>query len=422
MSFNGSGLWIAMESFGTGNCYISADGINFTQQVAASGSLYSSKIQWLSSAGLFIAGLKTDATHWISTSPDGITWTPRVTPDWPAMGNFLDIACNDDMAVVVGEGSNQLIYSADGITWTLVVIATPSMCVTWSSDRSEFFALNSFFGNGYTSPDGITWTAQGIVAALGEICLIWVGGDIQRYYITAQPTAAYGLASTHDSSVAFVTSNLDGAVTEGMAYSQIAYLAPYNRFVLGIDSTTGIAYSTARPNDLKALSDNIRVRGSPVSIGSYSAYSTTAITNTAVETTLVPATSLGSLAFQALQFVGMSIRLRMVLAVTSTAGDTLTIRIKNQAGTLQTLVFVIGALGTAQPLDIDAIITLRAASVANISTRANVDAAVAKVQINTGTWNPAIANTISITGQWGLALSSVTTNTLDLVTNFRNSA
>ncbi len=94
----------------------------------------------------------------VATSPDGITWTERSTPD----GEWYDLAYGNGVYVVTGSGgTNRLISSTDGITWTA---RTPVGYTLWAAVA---------FGNGIfvavsqdgtdrvmTSTDGVTWTAR----------------------------------------------------------------------------------------------------------------------------------------------------------------------------------------------------------------------------------------------------------------------
>ncbi|MDI1288724.1 MAG: hypothetical protein PSX37_02075, partial [bacterium] len=107
--------------------------------------------------GAFVA-VSTDGDDQAMTSPDGFTWTTRATPgngtDWSSItygaGLFVAVASSGDV-----------MYSADGILWTLGT----GPAEAWSSvsyGGGTFVAV----GNAdyvITSPDGQTWSPGGSV-------------------------------------------------------------------------------------------------------------------------------------------------------------------------------------------------------------------------------------------------------------------
>jgi hypothetical protein len=114
------------------------------------------------------------------TSPDGITWTPRGTPnkeDWEGIvwnGNLF-------VAVSSGNGSNvvgsNVMTSPDGITWTTRQPANSIGYfndITWGGapGQERFVAVGS--NRVQTSPDGITWTARTAPAENWE-AIAWGG-------------------------------------------------------------------------------------------------------------------------------------------------------------------------------------------------------------------------------------------------------
>ncbi|MDO3410356.1 hypothetical protein QWJ34_11335 [Saccharibacillus sp. CPCC 101409] len=98
------------------------------------------------------------------TSPDGVNWTHRTTPDSRPLDNIYAIAYGDSGFVALGlngdeDGYDNFVYtSPDGIQWTRHVI-----------DSAYFIASEVAFGNGiylaagqgefYRSADGLNWTA-----------------------------------------------------------------------------------------------------------------------------------------------------------------------------------------------------------------------------------------------------------------------
>ena len=117
-------------------------------------------------SGLFEAAARDGTGNRVMTSPDGITWTSRTSPnnEWRSVtyGNGLFVA-------VASSGTgNRVMTSPDGITWTS---RTSTADYEW---YGVIYGYNSTYGNGLfvavaltgvdnrvmTSPDGITWTAR----------------------------------------------------------------------------------------------------------------------------------------------------------------------------------------------------------------------------------------------------------------------
>ncbi len=138
----------------------SPDGITWAPRVAAEAN------SWYSVTygnGLF-AAVSIDGTNRIMTSPDGITWTPRAVPEenwWYSItyGNGLFVA-------VAGSGTNRVMTSPDGITWTARAAAEANMWYSITYGNGLFIASAiSGMNRLMTSPDGITWTARAAAEA-----------------------------------------------------------------------------------------------------------------------------------------------------------------------------------------------------------------------------------------------------------------
>lgn len=112
-----------------------------------------------------IVGSPGAGTVYCATSPDGLTWTPRVMP---ALGNWLAVAWNGTVFCAVG-ATNAITdgtvcaTSPDGITWTGHTIIT-SKWREITSFNGLFVAVGFSFTTSLatiaTSPDGITWTSR----------------------------------------------------------------------------------------------------------------------------------------------------------------------------------------------------------------------------------------------------------------------
>ena len=97
-------------------------------------------------------------TNFIITSPNGTTWTPRTNPFTTAANC---VAWNGALWVAGGSGTYQIAYSYNGITWTGVSVSPITSISGISWGRGKWIAVG-IGSAGYTraeSADGINWTA-----------------------------------------------------------------------------------------------------------------------------------------------------------------------------------------------------------------------------------------------------------------------
>ncbi len=126
--------------------------------------------QWLSVCygnGLFVA-VANNGTNRVMTSPDGITWTSRVanTTNWLSVcyGNGLFVAVSNN-------GIDPVMTSPDGITWTSQNTPTVSLISSVCYGNGLFVAVATT-GTVLISSDGITWYNynSGVVSSWGSVC------------------------------------------------------------------------------------------------------------------------------------------------------------------------------------------------------------------------------------------------------------
>jgi len=154
-------LFVAVGYRGSnGRIANSFDGIHWKVQTNVT-PIYDS-VTWSPTLNLFVAVGGGAA----ATSPDGINWTSRTTPEniqyhsvtWsPTLNLFV--------AVAISEIANSIMTSPDGINWTSRVNPENNLLysVTWSAALNLFVAVGSYYTNDkyiITSPDGINWTGQ----------------------------------------------------------------------------------------------------------------------------------------------------------------------------------------------------------------------------------------------------------------------
>ena len=143
-----------------------------SQQVRADGTTWTARNApeanfWQSVAfgnGTFVA-VSVDGTNRVMTSSDGITWTARSVPasSWTSVtyGNGVFVA-------VAGFGTDRIMTSPDGITWTPRGSSTDSWeAITYGNNT--FVAVASMGTNRVmTSTDGITWTNRSVPTGIQQ--------------------------------------------------------------------------------------------------------------------------------------------------------------------------------------------------------------------------------------------------------------
>ena len=142
-----------------------------SQQVRADGTTWTARNAteanfWQSVAfgnGTFVA-VSVDGTNRVMTSSDGITWTARSVPasSWTSVtyGNGVFVA-------VAGFGTDRIMTSPDGITWTPRGSSTDS----WDAiayGNNTFVAVGMSTNRVMTSTDGITWTNRTVPTGIQQ--------------------------------------------------------------------------------------------------------------------------------------------------------------------------------------------------------------------------------------------------------------
>ena len=134
---------------------VRADGTTWTARSAAEANSWNGVTF---GNGTFVAVSPT-GTNRVMTSTDGISWTPRSVPasSWTSVtfGNGMFVA-------VAGFGTDRIMTSPDGVTWTTRGSSTDS----WSGityGNNTFVAVGMGATNRVmTSTDGITWTNRSV--------------------------------------------------------------------------------------------------------------------------------------------------------------------------------------------------------------------------------------------------------------------
>ena len=404
--------------------WTSTDGENWTEGGTLPASLYSNNMIYFK--GLWILGTYEGGAAYISSSDDdGKTWANDITID--TLDGITALASNDDVAVAISVLAPFVLYSTDGHTWltngTGLTVAYQTVC--YSAERKEFLALKGG-GGGFcaTSQDGKNWTEfVNSFPPAGVSYVTWVGHGINRYYGCAlDTTGTYSLWETTEAKIPFSSTQMDGAVALSQTYGWVVYMPSRNSFALGLHNPPRVAKSQARAGSIKAQSDNIRVRGAPVSTGKYSTYGDTQAFHTAAEVNIsTTPNAIGTLVYQPNIPIGMITKFDLMLALTSAAGDTLTIRYKANGNEVFNHVITVPAASTSVPCNIQTSIAYRSGSL-NAKSIEFFDGAMDIVNILGVGFTNTAALTWSVTAQWGVNLNVATMSSLYVETVFSNGA
>ncbi len=108
--------------------------------------------------GLF-AAINFNGTNRVMTSADGITWTARSAAEANA---WFSLTYGDGLFVAVStNGTNRVMTSADGATWTARAAAAANDWVSVTHGDGMYVAVSLNGANQVmTSPDGTIWTAR----------------------------------------------------------------------------------------------------------------------------------------------------------------------------------------------------------------------------------------------------------------------
>jgi hypothetical protein len=180
--YQGQTLFIAISSSITGGgvnnrIIISLDAVNWFPISVPADLLYTGIGYGIPSTGpyagqgLFVGISSSNSSQQIITSPDGITWTLRTTPEFLSLqdiefgnGTFVAVA----NGVASGASTNRVLISTDGISWTAK--ASTASTNTWNSiafGNGTFIACADTTASGtqtpyglmmYSTDNGNTWT------------------------------------------------------------------------------------------------------------------------------------------------------------------------------------------------------------------------------------------------------------------------
>ena len=251
----GANKFVAVASSGTGNRVMtSTDGEYWVSRPSASDSNW----QGITYADNQFVAVGSNA---VMTSPDGITWTSRTAPtgEWQAITN-----CGGLFVATATWGNNYIMSSTDGIDW---IVRSPS--TAWSHDAVACsatvprFVSVSMYGRGWSSANGTTgWSTQNPGAIVDIRTVAFGNGRFSWLEYSTNSSNRYGGYSTNgvNWSAGFTPANqwkyitYGGdkfvAVAEGGVNSRSAYSTDGANWTVGSgvpnNSWQGVAYGAGK--------------------------------------------------------------------------------------------------------------------------------------------------------------------------------
>jgi hypothetical protein len=171
----GNGLYVAVQFSGTGNRAVtSPDGVTWTNRTTPEDNTW---VDVTYGNGLFVA-VAQDGTHRVMTSPNGIIWTAQTAADNTVA--WESVSYGNGLFVAVSTSGGKVMTSPDGITWTLITTGVPS------------FWWESTYGGGV-----FVAISNGTEGVASELMTSPIGGTtLDTYTVVPEITIATVAAST----------------------------------------------------------------------------------------------------------------------------------------------------------------------------------------------------------------------------------
>jgi hypothetical protein len=180
-------LFVAVAMGGVGNRVMtSPNGITWTTRVSAADNNWFG-ITWSPELSIFVVVSNTGTGNRIMTSPDGIHWLTRQSP---VDNSWQNVAWSPKLGIFAATstdgGTNRVMTSYDGITWVTRTTTTNWWNrIRWVADLGLFVAVG--INVVMYSADGITWTR--IATGISDV---WWGFDWSPELSRFVAVAAYG--------------------------------------------------------------------------------------------------------------------------------------------------------------------------------------------------------------------------------------
>ena len=152
-------LFVAVGQGGTNFISSSPDGITWSNRTIAANSAMLS-VCWSTALGIFVA-VGSGATNYSAISSDGVNWSATSSPGFQANA----VCWSPTKNIFVAVANNQAVAwtSVDGVVWSTHTLENNSWnSVCWSSPLGLFVAVGTGTSGHYaaSSPDGLTWNTR----------------------------------------------------------------------------------------------------------------------------------------------------------------------------------------------------------------------------------------------------------------------
>lgn len=332
----------------------------------------------------FSAGVQLDSAS--SAPATGIAIGQSAVASTNAVAMSSSASANADSAVSIGNNSRCNFIQGVAVGNATLVTGNQGTAV---GDAAGAFTGGAAFGGNATA-GGQASTALGPSSSAAGL----------------QASAMGNSASAVGNQSIAIGNNASASVTDSIAIGDGAVNATTNTCLIGNSAIANIRSNnslfacdlgtSAAPFKSCWLRD-----ASPAAGSKFSQYSSVSVTNTVAETSLLTGTQVGSMVYSAGQSLGSVIRFKFGTVLTVGVADTVTVRIKVNGVTAVSAVLG-GSVFAAVPGYIAADLVVQAANL-QCSMQAAQNGAGAGVTIADPAYNPAIANTFSVTAQWSAA-------------------
>lgn len=311
----GNGKFVAMASSSTAGAY-SSDGTTWT---ANSIGLTSTQPIIAYGNGIFLA-LAGGGTNGVSTSVDGITWSPTTANI--TLSGFSNTTClvyGAGLWVLVGAGTSTYYTSPDGLTWTLRNdgVTTSDSVTSITYGNGKFVALNRNTNKALYSTDGLTWANSTLPSTAVWYAIAYGNG----VYMASIDNAGSNLGAISTDGINWYSIGFPQASRN---YRSIAFASTLGNFALAsFNNSGGVAKANTWPTQV--LPDaNARVAGAfGNNLFALPSYTTASVLTTVdgvnYTARTLPGINCNSIAYGAGRFVGTS---TVGTVMTSTDGIT----------------------------------------------------------------------------------------------------
>jgi photosystem II stability/assembly factor-like uncharacterized protein len=161
----------------------------------------------------------------LSTSPDGVTWTPRTSGFGTT--RIKDVSFGNGLWVAVGD-NGMLSTSPDGVTWTPRTSGFGTEIISAVAYANNLWVASGTNGKLSTSPDGVTWTPRtsGASTNLGAIVYgkgVWVVAVQTGAPIISYDGITWSAAYVSGTTTSFTTVAFNGEIFVGCSGTNIGY-------------------------------------------------------------------------------------------------------------------------------------------------------------------------------------------------------